>query len=98
MLADAVLLVTLAAASLAAAMMAAVALVPETLISANTARALALLAPMILGQALLDLLLAATRWRHLIRYEVAGRAASSSPMRRSPPPSRLLAGYGRAAC
>lgn len=73
-LADAALLVTVAGAALAAAIVAALAIVPEALISANTARALALLAPMVLCQALLDLLLAATRWRHLIRYEIAGRS------------------------
>ena len=35
---------------------------------------LAVLAPMIGGQALLDLMLAATRWRGAVRYEVLGRS------------------------
>ena len=73
-LADAVLLVSVASLALAAAVTAAIMLLPGTLVSANTERALMMLAPMIAGQALLDLLLAATRWKHLIRYEVAGRS------------------------
>ena len=36
--------------------------------------ALFLLAPMILGQALLDLLLAATRWTHKMRHQVWARS------------------------
>lgn len=35
--------------------------------------ALMLLAPMIIGQTMLDFMLAATRWKHLVRYEVWGR-------------------------
>ena len=73
-LADAVLLVALASLALAGAVMATVALLPEAIVSANSARAIFWLAPMILGQALIDVLLAATRWRHLIRYEVAARS------------------------
>ena len=73
-LADATSLVLGVSALLAAALAAAVGVLPETLISANTAEALLLLAPMIAAQALIDLLLAATRWKHLIRYEVAARS------------------------
>lgn len=73
-LADAALLVVAAGAALAAALALALAVLPETWLSPNTARALAILAPLIAAQALLDLLLAATRWKHLIRYEVAGRS------------------------
>ena len=40
----------------------------------NTAIALLLLAPMILGQSLLDLLLAATRWTHRMRHQVWARS------------------------
>lgn len=73
-LADALVLVTLVSLLLAGALMAIVALLPEALVSANTGRALILLAPMIVGQAVLDLLLAATRWTQMIRYEVIGRS------------------------
>jgi len=72
--ADSALLVTLASLLLGGAIMLAVTIVPATLISANTAGALFILAPAIAGQALIDLLLAATRWKHLIRYEVAARS------------------------
>ena len=73
-LADAAASVAASSALLAGAVMAAVAVVPASLVSANSAAALFWLAPMIAGQALLDLLLAATRWKHLIRYEIAGRS------------------------
>ncbi|HYI64078.1 MAG TPA: oligosaccharide flippase family protein [Allosphingosinicella sp.] len=73
-LADALVLVILVSLALAGSIMAVVALLPESLVSANTGRALILLAPMIVGQAVLDLLLAATRWKHMIRYEVVGRS------------------------
>ena len=73
-LADALALVAMTGAALAAALMAAVALLPAGLMTANAAAALFWLAPMIACQALLDVLLAATRWKHLIRYEVAGRS------------------------
>jgi O-antigen/teichoic acid export membrane protein len=72
--ADAAALVMAASAALAALMILAVTLAPDSWLSANTARALRLLAPLIAAQALLDVLLAATRWKHLIRYEVAGRS------------------------
>ena len=73
-LADVVLLVAAVGALLAGAVMLAMAVLPEALISPNTAYALLVLAPLIVAQALLDVLLAATRWKHLIRYEVAGRS------------------------
>lgn len=73
-LADAALLVTAVGLLLAGALMAAMALLPPSLISPNTAFALIVLAPLIVGQSLIDLLLAATRWKHLVRYEVAGRS------------------------
>ena len=73
-LADAILLVASVSLVLAGALAAAILLVPDGLVSANTAWALLALAPMILGQALIDVLLAATRWTHVIRYEVAARS------------------------
>lgn len=73
-LADASLLVATVSLLLAGAVVAGVAVAPASWISANTAQALVLLAPLIAGQSLIDLLLAATRWRHVIRYEVAGRS------------------------
>jgi hypothetical protein len=40
----------------------------------ETGDALRLIAPLIAGQALLDLFLAATRWKHRMRYEVLARS------------------------
>lgn len=40
----------------------------------DTAHALLLLAPMVAGQALLDVIFAATRWAHVVRHEVVGRS------------------------
>ena len=71
---DGIVLVTLASALCAAPIMFAVALAPAALIADNTEAALFLLAPMILGQALLDLLLAATRWTHKMRHQVWARS------------------------
>ncbi|MGQ0560213.1 MAG: oligosaccharide flippase family protein, partial [Sphingosinicella sp.] len=71
---DAAILVTVASLLLAAAMIAVVMMLPPSLIAANTALAILVVAPMIAGQALLDLLLAATRWKHRIRYEVTARS------------------------
>jgi O-antigen/teichoic acid export membrane protein len=71
---DAALLVTLVSLTLAAGIAAIASLIPDDVLTPNTAFALAVLAPAIAGQALLDLFSAATRWRHLIRYEVVGRS------------------------
>ncbi len=73
-LADVAMLVTASSALLAGGVMVAAASLPASLISPNSAFALLVLAPLIVGQTLIDLLLAATRWKHLIRYEVAGRS------------------------
>jgi O-antigen/teichoic acid export membrane protein len=71
---DAALLVLLVSMALAAAIaIAAVAIPPEAL-AAQTAFALLYAAPMVAGQALLDLCLAATRWRYRVRYEVVARS------------------------
>ncbi|HEY5712594.1 MAG TPA: lipopolysaccharide biosynthesis protein [Allosphingosinicella sp.] len=69
-------IVLVGAASLACALpiMLAMALLPDSLVADNTAAALFLLAPMILGQSLLDLLLAATRWTHKMRHQVWARS------------------------
>jgi O-antigen/teichoic acid export membrane protein len=72
--ADAAALVALASAFLGGVLLLGVTLAADIGISENTAEALSLLAPMIAAQALLDLLLAATRWKHVIRYEVAARS------------------------
>jgi O-antigen/teichoic acid export membrane protein len=73
-LADSAAVVLAASLLLAGAIVAALTVAPSSWISANTAQALLLLAPLVAAQALVDLLLAATRWRHVIRYEVAGRS------------------------
>lgn len=49
-------------------------LAPPGAVTPNVDRALTLLAPLILGQSLLDLFCAATRWTHAIRYEVVARS------------------------
>lgn len=71
---DAGVLVGTASLLLAAAMMGTVLLLPDSLIAPNTALAVLLVAPMVAGQALLDLFLAATRWKQRMRYEVAARS------------------------
>ncbi len=67
---------------------AAVLLVPATMLGPATAAALIMLAPMAAGQALLDLFLAATRWKQAIRFEVLARSVVE--------PWSLLAGCGLA--
>lgn len=47
---------------------------PSSLLAPGVATGLMILAPMIAGQSLLDLVLAATRWRRMLRYEVVGRS------------------------
>jgi O-antigen/teichoic acid export membrane protein len=71
---DAACLVGAASLTLAGAMMAAVLLLPDGLLAPNTALAILVVAPMVAGQALLDLFLAATRWKQKMRYEVAARS------------------------
>ena len=71
---DGIVLVFVASFLCAAPIMLAVAFAPASLIAGNTAAALFLLAPMILGQSLLDLLLAATRWTHKMRHQVWARS------------------------
>lgn len=67
---DAALLVTAASLALAASIAIGAALLAPP----DVAAALILLAPMIAGQALLDLAIAAARWRGKIRYEVMARS------------------------
>ena len=71
---DAVLLVTAASLVLSAAIFALALGLPASVLAPATATALLLLAPMVAGQALLDLFLAATRWTHAIRHEVMARS------------------------
>jgi O-antigen/teichoic acid export membrane protein len=71
---DAAILVAGASLLLAAAMMTAVLVLPPSVIAPNTALGILIVAPMVAGQALLDLFLAATRWKQKIRYEVTARS------------------------
>jgi len=71
---DAALLVSLASLLLAAGFILAAYLLPPSLLHADARAAFALLAPMIAGQALLDLFLAAARWKQKVRYEVISRS------------------------
>lgn len=71
---DAALLVGLASLLIAGGMMAAALFLPPSWLPGGAAGALLALAPMVAGQSLLDLFLAATRWRHAIRFEVLARS------------------------
>lgn len=71
---DAALLVTLVSLALAAAIALFVLTLPGDAIAANSRLALLLVAPMVVGQALIDLFLTATRWKARMRYEVFGRS------------------------
>jgi O-antigen/teichoic acid export membrane protein len=71
---DAALLVTLASLALAASLMILVLVLPVDWVPPATETSLFLLAPMIAGQALLDLFLAAARWKQTVRYEVVSRS------------------------
>jgi O-antigen/teichoic acid export membrane protein len=71
---DSAVMVAAACTAIAAVLILAMLTAPAGLISANVALALIFLAPMIAGQALLDLFLAATRWTHKIRYEAVARS------------------------
>lgn len=71
---DAALLVFLTSTALAALIMTAAWLLPPDVLSPATGTALFWLAPMIAGQGILDVILAATRWKQAIRYEVIGRS------------------------
>jgi O-antigen/teichoic acid export membrane protein len=71
---DAALLVGLASLTLAGGFMMAAFLLPVSLMPHDAGMALIVLAPMIAGQALLDLFLAAARWKQKVRYEVISRS------------------------
>jgi O-antigen/teichoic acid export membrane protein len=85
---DLALLVAGASMALSLLVVAAALLVPPSMLAPATAAALVMLAPMAAGQALLDLFLAATRWKQAIRYEVVARSVLE--------PWALLAGCGLA--
>ena len=71
---DAASVVGAVSLGLAAVTMAVVVMPPFDRLSGETGAALLIVAPMIAGQALLDLFLAATRWQHRMRYEVVSRS------------------------
>jgi O-antigen/teichoic acid export membrane protein len=71
---DGMVLVTLASLACILPIMLGALLIPHDAMADKTAAALLLLAPMILGQSLLDLLLAATRWTHRMRHQVWARS------------------------
>lgn len=71
---DGIVLVTLASLACILPLMLVVALLPQGALAGNSAAALLWLAPMILGQSLLDLFLAATRWTHKMRHQVWARS------------------------
>jgi O-antigen/teichoic acid export membrane protein len=71
---DVALLVMAVSFTLGAGFVLAGLVLPAKLLAPEVALGLILLGPMIAGQALLDLMLAATRWTHAIRWEVASRS------------------------
>jgi O-antigen/teichoic acid export membrane protein len=71
---DAMLLVALASLLLSAGIALAALFVPREWLAAQTATGMLWAAPMVAGQALIDLLGAATRWKHRMRYEVVSRS------------------------
>lgn len=71
---DAALLILFVSTLIAGLLVAAALIIPRSALPENTATAMVVLAPMVAGQALIDLFSATTRWKHLIRYEVLGRS------------------------
>jgi O-antigen/teichoic acid export membrane protein len=71
---DTVLLVSAVGVLLGGAIMLAALALPREVLAQQTALALLLVAPTVAGQALLDLFLAVTRWKHRMRYEVVARS------------------------
>ena len=71
---DATAAVAAASGLIAAATMLIVAVLPPAFLATNAAAAIFWLAPTIVFQALIELLLAATRWRRVMRYEVIGKS------------------------
>lgn len=71
--ADALLLAMAGSAVLAGAIALLALVLPDGAISPALRTALLILAPAVAGQVIADVALAATRWTHRMRYEVAGR-------------------------
>jgi O-antigen/teichoic acid export membrane protein len=71
---DSIVLVTLTGLMLGGVIALAAALTPTSLLAPQTAAAMLWAAPMVAGQALVDLLGAATRWKHVMRYAVVSRS------------------------
>ncbi len=72
--ADAAVLVLTASGTLALTVMTVTAMIKGRIPVEGAAAALFWLAPMIAGQTMVDVTLAASRWHHAIRYEVVGRS------------------------
>jgi O-antigen/teichoic acid export membrane protein len=73
-LTDTIILVTLTSFMLSVGIALAAVLVPQSVLAPQTAAGMLWAAPMVAGQALIDLLSAATRWKHLMRYAVVSRS------------------------
>lgn len=71
---DAAAAVLVASLAIVVLIMGTVGLLPREGHAGETETALLLIAPMIAGQALLDLFGAATRWKHRMRYDVVSRS------------------------
>ena len=72
---DALVIGAVGTAIVALVILLATRALPAGLVSGGTRFALAALAPALAGQVIADIALAATRWKHVMRYEVAGRGA-----------------------
>jgi O-antigen/teichoic acid export membrane protein len=71
---DAMLLVGVTSIMLGGIIAVAATVTPPSLLAPQTATAMLWAAPMVAGQALIDLFSAATRWKHLMRYAVVSRS------------------------
>jgi O-antigen/teichoic acid export membrane protein len=71
---DSILLVGLASLVLSTGIALAAVAIPRGVLAEQTAAGMLWAAPMVGGQALIDLLGAATRWKHRMRYEVVSRS------------------------
>lgn len=71
---DTIMLVVLTSLFMSAGIALIAALMPRSVLAAQTAAGMLWAAPMVAGQALIDLLSAATRWKHLMRYAVVSRS------------------------
>lgn len=91
---DAIVLVALASALLSIGIALAAIAIPESLLAPQTAAGMLRAAPMVAGQALIDLFSAATRWKHRMRYAVVSRSLVEPYVGTAGAVLAYLAGFG----